>query len=49
MDDFPWEPLPPDVAAWMGLDEAMVPFALDLAGVDSVPKPARPETPITTW
>lgn len=26
-----WEPLPDEVADWMGLDESMVPFALDLA------------------
>ena len=26
-----WEPLPPDVAEWMGMDEDMVPFVLDLA------------------
>ena len=27
-----WEALPLDVADWMGLDETMVDFALDLAG-----------------
>jgi hypothetical protein len=26
-----WEPLPHDVAEWMGMDEEMVPFVLDLA------------------
>jgi hypothetical protein len=26
-----WEPLPVDVIEWMGMDEAMVPFALDVA------------------
>ncbi len=25
------EPLPADVMEWMGMDEAMVPFVLDLA------------------
>ena len=27
-----WEPLPHDVAEWMGLDESMVPFTYDVAG-----------------
>jgi len=27
-----WQPLPADVAEWMGLDESMLPYALDLAG-----------------
>ena len=31
MTDSQWEPLPHDVAEWMGMDEAMVPFALDTA------------------
>jgi hypothetical protein len=26
-----WEPLPDDVAEWMGMDVTMLPFALDLA------------------
>jgi hypothetical protein len=26
-----WEPLPHDVAEWMGMDEEMLPFLLDLA------------------
>ena len=26
-----WEPLPSDVADWMGMDLDMLPFALDLA------------------
>jgi hypothetical protein len=26
-----WEPLPADVAEWMGMDDAMVPFVLDVA------------------
>lgn len=28
-----WEPLPHDIAEWMGMDEDMVPFLLDLATV----------------
>ena len=30
MTDSRWEPLPADVAEWMGMDEAMVPFILDV-------------------
>ncbi|MDP9821778.1 hypothetical protein J2S59_001587 [Nocardioides massiliensis] len=26
-----WRPLPPEIAEWMGMDEAMVPFALAVA------------------
>ena len=50
MQNSPWEPLPPDVAGWMGLDEAMVPFARDLADLDAEPPPVQAEAPaITTW
>jgi hypothetical protein len=31
-DPATWEALPSEVAEWMGLDEAMVPFALNVAG-----------------
>ena len=29
-----WEPLPDDVAEWMGLDTDMVPHAVEMADVD---------------
>jgi hypothetical protein len=32
MTDSEWAPLPADVAEWMGMDEAMVPFILDVTG-----------------
>ena len=47
MPHSPWEPLPPDVAEWMGLDEAMVPFARDLAGPDE-PSPVQQQAWLTT-
>ncbi len=43
MNSSSWEPLPADVAEWMGMDEAMVPFVLDLADADvaiEAPPPA---------
>jgi hypothetical protein len=30
MTNLGWEPLPADVAEWMGMDESMVPFILDV-------------------
>lgn len=35
-----WEPLPADVAEWMGMDETMVPFAVELGGD---PAPVEPD------
>lgn len=43
-----WEPLPPDIADWMGMDETMVPFARDLTEpeIDPDRAPTQAEDPI---
>jgi hypothetical protein len=43
MTDSRWEPLPADVAEWMGMDEAMVPFILAVTD-SSDPSPRSTET-----
>ena len=37
MTDSGWEPLPADVAEWMGMDETMVSFAVDLTSPTVTP------------
>ena len=34
-----WEPLPDDVAEWMGMDTAMAEYAVELADVDRAVEP----------
>ena len=41
-----WEPLPDDVAEWMGMDTSMVPFAVEL-GEDEPLEPITVEEPVT--
>jgi hypothetical protein len=43
MTDSRWEPLPADVAEWMGMDEAMVPLILAFTD-SSDPSPRSTET-----